>query len=120
MKIKRRGTAILALANRNKSNSKIDLERAKSYLQKKLPPIPTFQRATQLNQHQITIDGKVFEYYGGEYYRLDASLGPGDSFGEQILQKASKINPKGYKTDNGPVELAVLSKERFVNCLQRA
>ena len=66
------------------------------------------------------MDGNVFEYFGGEYYRLDSSLGPGDSFGEQIMHRVGKIVPKGYKTDNSPVELAILSKERFTNCMQRA
>ena len=98
LKIKRRGTAILKLTMRNKSQIRNEEDKALHYLQKKLPPIPTFQRSTELNQHQIIIDGQVFEYLAGEYYRLDTTLGPGDSFGEQLLRKQGKKLPKGYKT----------------------
>ena len=38
------------------------------------------------------------ENLAGEYYRLDTPLGPGDSFGEQLLRKQAKKLPKGYKT----------------------
>ena len=55
----------------------------------------------------------MFEYFGGDYYRLDTILGSGDSFGQQILRKQGKKSLKGYKTNNGSAELAILNKDKF-------
>lgn len=78
--------------------------------------IPSFLRVDALNNFYFSVGSEEFEYVEGQFYRKEANLTCGDSFGQTALQKQCRqrttVKSESY------CEFACLNRDGYESCLR--